>query len=90
MRVMTTQETQAPKTNRLLIASWQVSDSDNCYTAVERETYAWFQEFAHKVVEWADKQVSTTLDDGVVSVLSATLDYKYSLIFHRNSPRSIY
>ena len=50
MRVMTTQETQAPKINRLLITSWQVSDNDNYYTAVKREAHTCFQEFAHKFV----------------------------------------
>ena len=40
MRVMTTQETQAPKINRLLITLWQVSDNDNYYTAVKREVHA--------------------------------------------------
>ena len=70
MRVMTTQETQAPKINRLLITSWQVSDNDNYYTAIKREAHAWFQEFAHKFasVEWADQQLSAASDDGVVSV----------------------
>ena len=50
MRVMTTQETQAPKINRLLITSWQASDNDNYYTAVKREAHTCFQEFAHKFV----------------------------------------
>jgi len=85
MRAMTTQEKQAPKINRLLITSWQVSDNDNYYTAVNRGACVISGVYTQVCLRWMSwPAIVCCFRWRCCKRISGNLDYKHSLIFHRD------